>query len=196
MIALALPTDQEIRQEFQNLAPELFSRFRVRFRYLGPEKQDDSTAEALAIAWQTFLAARRKGKHVAASTLVFYTAKSVLTGRRLAGSSSLDALSETPLAHQRIGRTVSLNGVTDLSVGFYQVFGDRRWRWPVVEIVGAKVDFDDFTRQCSRRDCRLMELKAEGWSQVEIADRMGVSPPAICQRLVKLRKDWEMRATA
>ncbi len=58
--------------------PELFSRFHVRFYHLGPERQDDATAEALAIAWQTFLAARRKGKPIAPSTLAFYTAKSVL----------------------------------------------------------------------------------------------------------------------
>jgi DNA-directed RNA polymerase specialized sigma24 family protein len=66
----------------------------------------------------------------------------------------------------------------------------------VVEIVGVKVNFDAFSRRCSRRDRRLLELKAEGWSQVEIADRLGVSAPAVCQRLVKLRHEWETKATA
>jgi hypothetical protein len=196
MIAPALPTDQEIREEFQGMTPELFSRFRVQFRYLDPERKDDATAEGLAIAWHSYLTARRKGKHLTPSTIVFYTAKAVLAGRRLAGATNLDALSETTLARQRLGHTVSLSGVTDLSTGFYQVFGDRRWRWPVVEVVGAKVDFADFERQCSHRDRKLMELKAAGWRVIDIADRMGVSPPAVCQRLVKLRKAWDVMVTA
>lgn len=33
------------------MVPELVSRFHVRFYHLGPERQDDATAAALAIAW-------------------------------------------------------------------------------------------------------------------------------------------------
>ena len=126
MIATLAPTDDEIQREFKEILPELASRLRYRFCTHGPEVQAEFVAEAVALSWQTFVSASRRGRTLTASTLAWYAVKAVFSGRRLAGSTSLDALSDRPLARQRIGAHVSLSEVGEDAQRFYHVFGDRR----------------------------------------------------------------------
>ena len=46
------------------------------------------------------------------------------------------------------------------------------------------------------RDRRIVEMKLEGLPQMEIAAALGVTPPAVSQRLRALRMRWEMQAVA
>ena len=196
MIALAEPTIERIQDEFVQMLPELTSRFRCRFRGCGRDQGEECVAEGLATAWALFFSARRRNKDVRVSTLAYYAIRHVEGGRRLAGATSLDALSTTPLARRRIGRAASLSDAEDIVAGFYRVFGDRRWRWAVPEYVAPRLDFAAFEAGCSVRDRRIMKLKAAGWPQTEIAERLGVTPAAVCQRLGSLRERWEATACA
>jgi len=192
MIAPAGPTDEQIRTEFQQLLPELSSRLRSRFFSHGPDIEDEYTAEAVALSWQMYLSARRREKEITASNLAWFSIRTVLSGRRLAGASSLDALSDRPLARERIGKHVSLSDFGDGSQqAFYQTFGDRRWRWPVVDIVGTKMDWRSFVTGCDHRDQRIVEMKLAGYAQTEIAAALGISPPAVCLRLRAMRRRWD-----
>jgi len=197
MIATAEPADVQIRLEFETMLPELASRFRCRFSSSGSDLQDERTAEAIAISWQTYLSARRRGKDVTAGNLAWYSTRCVLSGRRLTGSTSLDALSGTRVARERIGEHASLDDFEgDPQRAFYRVFGDRRWRWPVVDIVGAKLDWQSFISRCDRRDQRIVKMKLAGCLQTEIAAALGVSPPSVCLRLKALRRRWDTQAVA
>jgi len=197
MIATAEPTLEQICTEFRVLLPELSSRFRCRFLEHGPDLQSEYTAEAVAFAWAAYLSARRRGKHVTASNLAWYAIRSVVSGRRLAGTTSLDALSETREARERIGKHVGLGDFEGNPQGsFYRVFGDRRGRWPIVDIVGTKMDWHSFISRFDRRDQKIIKLKLSGHSQVEIADEIGTSPAFICQRLRAVRRRWDSRAVA
>ena len=192
MIAPAGPTDEQIQDEFKQMLPELSSRLRSRFFKHRPDLEDEHTAEAVALAWQMFQSARRRGKEITAGNVAWYAIRSVLSGRRLAGASSLDALSTTPLARERIGEHVSLS---DLEGGsqqaFYQTFGDRRWRWPVVDVVGTKMDWRSFVTGCDERDQRVVEMKLAGHTQTAIASELGISVPAVCMRLRAMRRRWD-----
>ena len=198
MVALTEPSDAQIRREFEEMLPELVSRLSCRFFEHGPELQAEGVAEGVALSWQAFVSARRRGKTVTPGNLAWYTSKAVLCGRRLAGATSLDALSTTRVARERIGEHVSLDDFEgDPQRAFYRTWGDRRWRWPVVDLVGTKIDWDQFlTTDCDRRDQRIIEMKLEGCPQIEIADELGVSPPAICQRLRSMRQRWDRLAVA
>ena len=192
MIAAAEPTDEEIRREFKELLPELASRLRYRFYENGPDLQDEYVAEAVALSWGMFQSARRRGRDVTASNLAWFAIKGVLSGRRLAGATSLDALSATRLARERIGKHISLEDFAgDPEQAFYRTYGDRRWRWPVVEVVGAKLDWSDFLAGCDQRDQRIVEMKLAGCPQTEIAATLGISPPAVCLRLRAMRRRWD-----
>ena len=197
MIAIADPTDAQIRREFEEMLPELVSRFRCRFLSNGSDLQDEHTAEAIAFSWQTYQSARRRGREPSASNLAWYSSRCVLSGRRLAGATSLDAMSTTRVARERIGAHVGLSEIGENAKNFYLVFGDRRSRWPIVDIVGTRLDWHDFICEFDRRDQRIIELKLDGQSQVEIADELTVSPAFVCQRLRAIRRRWDnMQAAA
>jgi hypothetical protein len=191
MIAIAEPTDAQIRREFEEMLPELSSRFRYRFLSNGSDLQDERTAEAIAFSWQTYQSARRRGREPSAGNLAWYSSRCVLSGRRLAGATSLDALSETRVARERIGGHVSLSEIGENAQTFYRVFGDRRCRWPVVDIVGVKMDWQAFMSRFDQRDQRIVKKTLDGCRQIEIAADLGVSPAFVCQRLRAVRQRWD-----
>ena len=196
MIAIADPTDTQIRSEFEEMLPELVSRFRCRFLSNDSDLQHERTAEAIAFSWQTYQSARRRGREPSASNLAWYSSRCVLSGRRLAGATSLDALAETRVARERIGVHVSLSEVGENAQNFYLVFGDRRCRWPVIDLVGTRLDWHSFMSRFDRRDQRIVEMKLDGHAQIEIAAELGVSPAFVCQRLRALRQRRDARAVA
>jgi hypothetical protein len=196
MIAIADPTDAQIRREFEEMLPELVSRFRYRFLSNGSDLQDERTAEAIAMSWQTYQSARRRGRQPSAGNLAWYSARCVLSGRRLTGSTSLDAMSTTRVARERIGAHVSLFGIGENAQNFYRVFGDRRCRWPVVDLVGTRLDWEAFMSRFDQRDQRIATMKLDGCQQTEIAAELGVSPALVSQRLRAVRQRWDSRAVA
>ena len=196
MIAVATPTDKQIQDEFREMLPELTSRLDCRFRGRSPDLRAENVAEAVALSWQMYLSARKRGKDVTAGNVAWYAVRQVLSGRKLAGTTNLDALSDTPLARERIGTHVSLSEVGDGEAAFYRVFGDRRWRWPIVDLVGSKMDLASLIDECDERDRRIIEMKLAGHRQTAIATELGVSPPAVCQRLRALRQRWDVRGVA
>ncbi len=184
MIASTIPSDTEIREEFQRLLPELSSRLRCRFLALGPDLQAECVAEGVAMGWSTYRSARRRRKAVTAGNLAWYTIKALSAGRRLAGSSTTDALSGR--AQRLLGKTVSL----DADNGLYDIIVGRRWKWPLIDVVGTRLDWDAFVAHCRERDKEILQMRAEGCPQCEIAAKLGVSPPAVTQRLSRLRQAW------
>ncbi|MDP6720478.1 MAG: ECF-type sigma factor [Pirellulaceae bacterium] len=196
MIAIAEPSDEQISMEFQQLLPELVSRLRRRLFSTDPDLRDERTAEAVALAWATYVSARRRGRKPSVGNLSWYCGHSVLSGRRLAGATSLDALATTRTARERIGEHVSLSEIGENAQDFYRIFGDRRCRWPVVDIVGTKMDWQSFISCCDRRDQRIVEMKLDGYPQIEIAAELDVSPAFVCQRLRAVRQRWDSRAVA
>ncbi len=191
MIATIGPTDEQLTREFKELLPELSGRLRYRFFENGLDVMEEFTAEGIALAWQMFLSARRKGKEVAITTLTWYAIRQVLSGRRLGGFTSNDAMSATKLSRQRIGAHVSINGLGENPSSFYQIFGDRRARWNSLDLVQPKVDWAEFIAGCDQRDQRIAEMKVEGYPQTQIAAELHISTPAICQRLQALRRRWD-----
>ena len=195
MIAPNLPSLEEVRREFVALLPGLASRLSTRFCYLDLEARAETTAEAVGLAWQTYVSARMKNKQVGIGTLAFYSGKSVTAGRKVAGATSLDALSATTVSRKRIGCHVSLDEEA-LGHGFYETFCDKRSRWPVVDYVAVRLDLKAFQARCSPRDRRIMKMMISGHPQTQIARRLKISPPAVNQRLRSLHSRWQAMSAA
>ena len=138
MIAPRLSVQESINEEFVALLPELTSRLNQRFRFRGLEACEECVAEGVGLSWMMFVSARRRSKHVSASNLSFYAGRAVEAGRKVAGASGLDALSDTALARKRIPTHVNLGDTADSLTVFCRTFGDKRWRWPIVDYVAAQ----------------------------------------------------------
>ena len=193
MIAPLAPSDAQIRDQFVSMLPELSSRLNHRFADQGVERREEHVAEAIALSWHNYLSACRKGKNLTASNLAWAAGKGVLAGRRLAGSNSTDALSQ----HHHGPEFSRLLDESDCGGdGFYKVFADRRWRWPIVDYVAARVDLAEFRRRCTSRARPLIDMKLAGIPQVEIAEALGVSAARVCQRLRELRRRWQQLGAA
>ena len=76
------------------------------------------------------------------------------------------------------------------------MFADKRSKWPVVDIVATKLDWESFLGHCSERDRRILEMRLDGHEQKCIAATLKVTPAAICQRLRRLRRRWDAQAVA
>jgi hypothetical protein len=191
MIAPNLPTIEEIQNEFAAFLPGLSGRLSCRFRRRDPEAKEDAVAEGIGVAWQMFLSARKNNKTVTVGNIAFYAGRLVDSGRKVAGSTSTDALSEGALARQRMPEHVSLSALGEACSAFCIVFGDRRWRWPILDYVAPAMDWSQFESRCSRRDRQIIQMRRTGWQQRQIASRLGISPPAVNQRLRILLSRWQ-----
>ena len=190
MIAPASPSDEQIQAEFKRLLPELSSRLRYRFYENGPDLQAEYTAEGVALGWELFRSARRRGKMITAGNVGWYVIRAVLAGRRLAGSTSTDAMSVR--AQKAVGTTVSI----DADNNIYELIVGRKTCWPIVDLVAAKVDWSEFMETCDDRDKTIVAARLQGHMQTEIAAELGVSPPAVSQRLQSLRERWAALSAA
>ena len=193
MIASIAPSDEEIRNRFIELLPEVSSRLSRRFAGQGMELREEHVAEGIAMAWQNFRNASRKGKDLTAGNLSWAAAKAVLSGRRLGGSCSVDALAN---GHRGPDLGHLLDKLEQDGKGIYVLIADRRGRWPVLEYVWPKLDMVEFRRRCTTRDRLLMSLKMCGLAQTKIADVLGVTPARVCQRLGELRRQWQQLGAA
>lgn len=197
MIAFAAPADGDVHHEFEVMFPALQGRLRRRFRRYRPDRRDEFVAEATAMAWMMFLSACRRGKDVTVGTLATFAGKAIAAGRRLAGMTDLDALSDSPRAQTRVGVHVSLPETGGgAATRFEQVFGDHRWRWPVLDVVAPAMDLQTFLAACDGRDRRIVAMKSEGHQQIAIAAELGISPSAVCLRLGAMRRRWDAMAVA
>ena len=197
MIAFAKPADADVHHEFEVMFPALQGRLRRRFRRYRPDRRDEFVAEATAMAWMMFLSACRRGKNVTVGTLATFAGKAIAAGRRLAGMTDLDALSDSPRAQTRVGVHVSLpEAGGGAATRFNQVFGDHRWRWPVLDVIAPALDLQTFLAASDYRDRKIVQMKSQGHEQIAIAAELGVSPSAVCLRLRAMRRRWDAQGVA
>ncbi len=188
------PSPEELKATFEmDFLPTLTTRLQSYFR--NAYDAEELAAEAIAQAWVMFVSAKRRAQPVTPSTLAYYAAKAARADRKLTGSSSLDAMSKSPLARKRIGSHVSLAQVGEGN--FYQVFGDRRSRFSAIDMVAIKMDWADFAvHLCDDRDRSIILHRLSGLPKSKIADLLGISRPAISQRLSTMLHRWMATSAA
>ena len=62
---------------------------------------------------------------------------------------------------------------------------------PVPDQAAFRIDWSDFLRQQHDRTRKTLAMLAAGHKQVEVADRLGVTASAVCQRIAKAEREWE-----
>ena len=157
-------------------------------------------AEATAAAFVNVHHALGNGHRLKPSMVAHYAVLHAKDGRHVGGSadSKTDVMS---FKAQRLHgfKVVGLpwdsdcayNCMTDPSAPVWkQVLLDDK-STPVPDQAAFRIDWSSFLRQQHDRTRKCLALLAEGHKQVEVADRLGVTPAAICQRVGKAEREWE-----
>jgi len=197
-----LPLTNTSSDRFLKLLPAVQAHAMNQFRYLPDADREEAIAEATAAALLNFRIAERhdKADTVTPGTLSRFAVLHVRNGRHVGGSQDRrkDVLSRSAQRRNRfrvyslpIRDAQSFNCMTapDQPVWREHLLHDRRTL--PSDQAAFRIDWSKFLAgQSDRTRCTLAML-AEGHQQVEVADRLGISPPAVCQRIRRARKEWE-----
>mgnify|MGYP001768394256 CR=1 FL=1 len=85
-------------------------------------------------------------------------------------------------------RPIRFSSVTRSGVS---LLPDRKGHWPVCDQVAFRMDWSNFTAQCSWKNRVIMDMLAAGYRRNEVARRLSITPPAITQRMNALHHRWQ-----
>jgi len=197
-----LPLTHTTSDRFLKLLPAVQAHAMNQFRYLPDVDREEAIAEATAAALLNFRIAERhnKANTVTPGTLARFAVLHVRNGRHVGGSQDRrkDVLSRS--AQRRYGfrvhalpdeRAHSYDCMKDPTLPVWKaVLMDDR-RTPVPDQVSFRRDWSSFLAKQSDRTRTALAMLGAGYKQNEVADRLGVTPPAICQRIKKARREWQ-----
>jgi hypothetical protein len=174
-----------IRRGFVRILSDLRPLLYWSFKYEKPEQRSESVSEAIAFAFVMYKSARESGKQLDARPLAHYAALRVKSGARFCGTHRLDATNSQTLHGRRPFDCRSLAQTSETLIA------DRKGHWPVSDQVAFRIDWTEFSKQCSRRDRFIMSRLAAGYRRNEVAQELDVTPPAITQRMNQVRHRWQ-----
>jgi len=186
---------RDAQQQFVEMLTDIQKIASRAFDHLDPEAREEAVANAVALSWANHLHCVAEDKRVGAPSLAHYAIQGVKSGRSLCGQSSVDvlaartrilgratvqSLSEAPVQHPADdGDDESHSGWWNCS----EALVDRKvWERPR-ERVRIKLDYDSFLRwpRVTVQECEVFNLLARGHRTSEIAHRLEVSAPRVCQ---------------
>jgi len=186
---------------FLRLLPAVETRAAIEFRHLPAFEREEAIAEAVAGALVNYRIAERHGKAntVTPGTLARFAVLHVRNGRHVGSScdGKRDVMSRT--AQRRYGFRV--HTLPDARVHGYDCMKDPTlpvWkavlmddrRTPVPDQVSFRRDWSSFLAKQSDRTRTALAMLGAGFKQNEVAERLNVTAPAICQRIKKARREW------
>jgi hypothetical protein len=180
---------------FVALLPRIERHARITFRHLGcPQGRDDAVAEAVALAWRSYLRLVERGKAPAQSVSRFagYAARAVKRGRRVCGQEAgQEVLS--PRAQARHGFAVRRlpEGPTTLNGSPLEEALLDNAVTPPPEAAAFRIDFPAWLATWPERDRRLIEALGLGERTLALADQFGLTPGRISQKRREYHSDWE-----
>ncbi|MHC4065725.1 MAG: hypothetical protein ACYSUI_14675, partial [Planctomycetota bacterium] len=181
--------------------PAIETHAAIQFRGLPDTDREEAMAEARAAAFVNFRSAVSSGKahRLKPSMVAHYAALHVRGGRHVGGGpdNTSDILSRR--AQRMHGFKVErlpwdsahaydILKTPDQKVWRLRLLHDRRT--PVPDQVCFRIDFSQFMAGQHDRTRTAMAMLAAGHKQVEVADKLGVTPAAVCQRLGRARREW------
>ena len=168
---------------FASILPEIEGRLECGFA-CDPELKEELVAIGVGHAFLLFLSATRRNKQFTPRTLAFYAARMTRSGRIVGSSTSkYDAFSTT---NGEIQRPLSLSD-NDLS----ELLEDRKNAWTPADQTAFRIDWTEFLSERDRRDEQIVGILAKGYRRSEAAHAVGISRPAVTQRMGRLKEGWE-----
>jgi hypothetical protein len=194
--------DHAARNEvFLKFLPAVETHAKIQFRHLPAVDREEAVAEAKAAAFMNVHEASRGGRadRITPFTLALYAVRHVRDGRHVGTSrdAAKDVLSRR--AQQRgsfrvLGlRWDSILGYDCIKDSTTPVWHDRLAglsRPTPADQAAFRIDWSSFIRSQSGRTRVALAMLAAGHQQTEVADKLGVTPSPVCQRLKKAEREW------
>lgn len=179
--------------------PSIMAFCSMRFAGLDAEARAEATQDVVTSAWRTVSSASddrlwhgetdRRGR-ITPSTITNFAVVSYRSGRRIAGHSSMDAVGPSAVADGTRVVGINASGIDQDSasaaadaktmVAIPAALLTRSTAAPVAQ-VRAKLDWETIAQRCTPRARDVLALIIEGYSGIEIAQRLGVSPARVVQ---------------
>ena len=179
---------------FVALLPRIERHARICFRQLGcPQGRDDAVAEAVALAWRSYLRLVERGKDPAqfVSRFAGYAARAVRRGRRVCGQEAgQEVLSPRAQARHSFA-VLPLPGLGTLAGSPLEEALLDNGITPPPEAAAFRIDFLAWLATWPERDRRLIEGLGLGERTLALADQFGLTPGRISQKRREYHGDWE-----
>ncbi len=186
---------------FLRFLPAVETHAKIQFRDLPEADREEAVAESVANAFVNYRSAERRGKthRLHPSTVANYAVRGVKDGRRAGGScdSKTDVMS---FKAQRLGgfEVYPLPRFEDCTFDCMKAPDQPVWKDRLVydrkalpaDLACFRIDWSSFMAGQADRTRTLLAMLAAGHRQVEVADHLGVTPAAVCQRRSKARREW------
>ena len=193
--------DSAVNKSFLKYLPAVKTHASIQFRHLARAEREEMIAEAAAAAFVNVHHALRNGNghRLKPSTVAHFAVLHVKGGRHVGGGtdSKTDVMSRK--AQHRGGfKVVGLPWDSDSAFDCLKDPSSPVWKrvlledknTPVPDQAAFRIDWSGFLRQQHDRTRKALALLGEGHKQVEVADRLGVTPAAVCQRVKKAEREW------
>jgi len=190
MLDMTATQIEQAQDEFVGMMVDIENIAACAFSELNPEARQEAVAESVAMCWQNHLHCQQVGKDPGASSMAYYAVQGVRSGRRMAGSSSTDVLSpQTQIMGRAKVQSLDAMPVLDGSAeggawwSCTEALVDRRvWERPP-ERVRIKLDYGAFLRwpRVTEQERQVFNMLARGYGTGEIAEKLEVSAPRVCQ---------------
>src|ERR1700688_2273616 len=187
-----------LQLRFLTLLPRIEVHGRIYFRHVKcPIQREEVIAEMVALCWKWFVSLARRGKDATRfpSALASFAARSVQSGRRLAGMERpKDVLSGR--AQRQHGFVVEkLLDCSTLSSNLLTEALLDNTQTPVPDQVAFRNDFPAWRLSRTERDRRVIDDLMLGERTRDVANKFGLSPARISQLRRDFQADW-LRFTA
>jgi DNA-binding CsgD family transcriptional regulator len=176
-----------IQDQFVNMVPEIQSRAGATFRHLDPEAREEAVAETVAAAWKNHVHCVGQGKAIGAAGLAHYAVLGVKSGRSLCGQSATDVQAlRTQLLRRVTVESFDALPLRQADSGWWErseALEDKRLCDRPFHRVRIRHDYGAFLALpvVSDQERQVFQLLADGNRTSEIARRLGVSAPRVCQ---------------
>jgi hypothetical protein len=200
------PENASTHAEFLTLSPIVERHARVVFRYCNPLDREEAVAEAVAAAFESYIALKARGKDPVRdfpTAMATFAALHVKDGRHVGGrSSSQDVLSRKAQGRHHFHVESLPSSLRNSFDGLYGAAGGQEeqdafeerlhdnTRTPVPDQVCFRLDWPAFLRTLSRRDRGLAGFLAMGHSAKAAAQKFKLSPGRVTQLRQQWHREW------
>lgn len=196
MIAPAKPARRPVtprwHRPFLAMLPTIRSYARGAFSRLNPESREDAVEETIANALVAFVRLFQLGKAQKAfpTVLAHYAISQVREGRCVGGRLRIREVLSRYAQRRKHFYVERLDHRDEESGEWLEVIAEDG-RTPVPDQAAFLIDFPDWLRRLSRRNCRIAKALAMGNTTGEVARRFHLSPGRVSQLRSEFYQSWQ-----
>ena len=182
-----------LHASFLAMVPRIVTHGQVYFRFVKcPVQREDCIAEMVALSWKWHVRLAQRGKDARrfVSALASFAARSVHSGRRLAGMERPKDVLSGRAQREHGFVVVRLPDFSTLSSNPLAEALHDNTQTPVPDQVAFRNDFPAWRLTRTERDRRVVDDLMLGERTLDVSRKYGISPARISQLRRDFHEDW------